>query len=280
MLSKLSSALYTFELELNSNKTSVHGVGQPHPYDGIHFVRSFAFSSVEKEREELDSFFDRSIWLADRHPDDNIIKFAVATAQGFLVRREGNFWHLVRWMLYCARRAPEALPTVVSFLVEARSGPHSIPVDTIKEHIFSELKIRSGAGHVFEVAWLLFLAREFQVSISADSLSDVLKLRSSVCALCTLDLNQQGFISGRLDTSHWQSFANEEGLKSSMWLAAYEITKKRWWPSYRRMKFAREHKFFGTLWANDVEFYDRAKIHPTRPLRFIGSGRPTGDYLF
>jgi hypothetical protein len=90
-------------------------------------------------------------------------------------------------------------------------------------------------------------------------MDNVMKLRSSTVGLITLDLWHKNLISGALDFSFWQSFATQAGLKSEMWLIAYEATRKGWWPKDQIVDFIATHEFFGDLWTSNVEFYDTSK---------------------
>ena len=66
-------------------------------------------------------------------------------------------------------------------------------------------------------------------------------------------------IDGVLDFSFWQSFTTDVGLKSEMWLVAYEATRKGWWPKAQNTDFITKHMFFADLWNANVEFYDPGK---------------------
>lgn len=47
-----------------------------------------------------------------------------------------------------------------------------------------------------------------------------------------------------------------DGLKSEMWLLAYEVTKKGWWRRSVSGSYIGSHPFFGELWKRDVQFYE------------------------
>src|SRR3546814_15985842 len=85
-------------------------------------------------------------------------------------------------------------------------------------------------------------------------MDNVVKLRSSTVGLITLDLWHRSQISGAPDFSFWQSFATAEGLKSEMWLIAYEATRKGWWPKAQSSEFMTKHDYFSDLWTAKVEF--------------------------
>lgn len=258
ILSGLSIALYEYQLELNAEKTGTFGLGSNHTPEWIHFVRTFVLTSKSRQqRDDLDSFFEHAIYLADQNKRDNALLFAVKRAASFTIN-DDNVDHLVRWLLYCARRTATCLSFVAEHLA-AISGTTQLPNDEINAYILQQIPIKAASGHTNELAWLLFWARETGLSIPASSMENVMKLRSSAVGLITLDLWHKSLIIGALDFSFWQNFASEAGLKSEMWLIAYEATRKGWWPKAQNTDFVTNHAYFADLWSADVEFYDPGK---------------------
>ncbi len=85
------------------------------------------------------------------------------------------------------------------------------------------------------------------MKLPASTLEKVSTLRSSVVALLTLDLRQMGLVDGKLKLSHWKASAKADGLKSEMWLVAYEATKKGWWRGKCSNTFITGHPFFADI---------------------------------
>jgi len=258
VLSGLSLALYEYQLELNAEKTGTFGLGCSHTPEWIHFVRNFVLTKkAGEQRDDLDSYFEHAIYLADQNKRDNALLFAVKRAASFTIN-DNNVEHLVRWLLYCARRSATCLSFVAEHLA-AISGTKPLPDKEIHSYILQQIPIKAASGHTNELAWLLFWAREIGLTVPASVMDNVMKLRSSTVGLITLDLWHKNLISGALDFSFWQGFASEAGLKSEMWLIAYEATRKGWWPKAQSTDFITEHDFFVDLWDAEVEFYDPSK---------------------
>lgn len=258
ILSDLSIALYDFELELNPEKTVTLGTGSSHAPEWLHYIRTFQMNSkVYKQRDDLDSFFEQTIYLADANPRESVLVFAVKRAAGFSID-PSNTAHLVRWMLYATRRSPSCISFVAEHLA-ARNATSALPNAEIENYILQQIPLKAEVVHTAELAWLLFWAREIGLKITGSKLASVTKLRSSVVALLTLDLQQRSLVDGPLDLSFWQDFATAEGLKSEMWMVAYEATKKGWWSPNLTSKFVSGHPFFGDLWNKGIEFYDVKK---------------------
>lgn len=255
VLRGLSTALYEYELEINAEKTLTFGIGSPHAPEWTHYVRNYQLSGREgRQRDDLDSYFEQAIHLADSNPRDNVMLFAVRRAASFSIQKS-NLQHLIRWLLYSARRAPSCL----SFVAEHLAANHQEMVVSSKEissFIEKLLPLKAEAAHTEEVAWLLFWAREIETKLPLQIFEKIKLLRSSVVGLITLDLRSRGLIDGVLKVPDWRLIANEDGLKSEMWLMAYEATKKGWWSANVDPKFIAEHAFFGDLWQKSISFYD------------------------
>jgi hypothetical protein len=285
VLAKISAAFYEYELELNAEKTSVHGIGFSHAPEWVHFIRSFAVSDREAlQNGDLDSFFEQAIHLSDANSRENVLLFAARRAATFKILPT-NWKHLVRWLLYIARRSSSCLSFVVQHLSVSHKNGQAVPLEEIRNYIHQQIPSRAEAAHTAEVAWLIFWASELGFSLESSALERVLNLRSSVCALLVLDMQHRGLISGSIDTAFWRAFANKDGLKSEMWLVAYEATKKEWWSPRKRSGYVSSHEFFGELWTRDVHFYEVSR--KSRPqvgrqffqmLRAISPNPSSGTY--
>jgi hypothetical protein len=284
VLSGLSLALYEYQLELNAEKTGSFGLGCSHTPEWIHFVRTFKITDrATQQRDDLDSFFEHAIYLSDQNKRENALLFAVKRAASFDLQPT-NVEHLVRWMLYCARRSATCLSFVAEHLA-AIHGTVALPNAEIHAYILQQIPLKAAAGHTHELAWLLFWAREISLTIPAAVMPNVMVLRSSVVALLTLDLWHRSMISGALDFSFWQGFTTDDGLKSEMWLVAYEATRKGWWPKAQNTDFITKHTFFADLWNANVEFYDlgrkaRKRVTPSLLGKSFDQGQGSGfdDY--
>lgn len=116
-------------------------------------------------------------------------------------------------------------------------------------------------GHHGELSWALFLAKGLELKIARKIIDNVLKVESSICALITLDLRRLGLIDAGIDTSFWESFMSEDGLRSHMWLLAYEADIKGWLVS--PAAHVDNHSHFKVLKNRGVYFYDLKKNVPT-----------------
>jgi hypothetical protein len=258
ILSKLSSALYEYELELNAGKTKIYGLGVRHAPEWIHYIGSFNLRiGPAKQAQDLDSYFEHALFLADENPEENVLLFACKRACSLGVS-PSNFGHLVRWLLYCCRRAPSCLRFVSEYL--SAKPPVEKPVQQeIVNFILSQIPRMAQAAHTEELSWLLFWAREIELIIPDHIINSCSRIRSSIVALIALDIRESGRVLGTLDDSFWRSFCNEDGLKSEMWMVSYEASRRQWWATPQNIDFIKRNIFFFDIEAKDISFYDRRK---------------------
>jgi hypothetical protein len=89
----------------------------------VHYIRTFELSDKSnRQREELDSFFEQAFYLADNNPRENVLLFSARRAASFDVAPD-NKYHLVRWLLYAARRSTTCLSFIVQLTCPWVFGP-------------------------------------------------------------------------------------------------------------------------------------------------------------
>ena len=122
-------------------------------------------------------------------------------------------------------------------------------------------------GFDYEVVWSLFLCKALKIGLNSRELAPVLGMTSPTCALVTIDLQNLGYAPKGLKMRHWRSFASADGLRSEMWLFAYEIAVKWWLPSVKK-DYVKDDANFGRLLEKSVFFYDEQKnVKTTRAER-------------
>jgi hypothetical protein len=259
VLAKISSSLSEYELDLNIEKTSIHGLGAKHAPEWMHFLKRFQISGrSDGQRDDIDSFFEQTFYLSDENYRENVIRYAVRRATGFNVDHN-NWYHFIRCLLYAARRGPSSLSIIVEYTISAYTSGRPLPLNEIRAFIEHNVVLSAEAAKTFEVAWLLFWARELQIALPAQLFEPVTQLRSSVLALLTSDLRSRGLLIGDIAEEQWSGHATNKGLRSEMWLAAYEITRKEWWKQSQSGSFIKSDAYFSVLDALDISFYDTSK---------------------
>ena len=256
VLGHLSSALFGYGLELGPEKTSLHGIGERHTESWVHQIRTFGVSNSQSTQlSDISAFFELALSLSERHLKSNVLLFAIKRGCDYRIHHD-NTEHFVSWLLYCCRRSPACIPYVAEFLTTEIKSGKDIPTDTLRDFILGSIPRLADEGCINEISWLLFWLKELGLKLPNELVSRILELRSSVCALVVADLNSKGLVGGEPDFSPFSSVANCKGLKSSVWLALYELTRREWWPKKVDPSFIKNHKYFGDILAQEISFYD------------------------
>jgi hypothetical protein len=163
VLSAISSSLYDYELELNGEKTAIHGEGLSHSPEWRNFIKRFSVSSTfDGQRDDIDSFFEETFHLADKDPRDNVIRYAVRRSTSFHIHPR-NWNHFIRCLLYATRRGPSSLEITVEYTASVHKKGKTLPIDEIPRFIEENIGSKAEAAQTYEVCWLLFWARELGI---------------------------------------------------------------------------------------------------------------------
>lgn len=269
IISKISEVFYEYQLALNDEKTKISSTSDIDIPIWTHQIRSFRLSTYpNRQAEDIDTFFAMILKLADLHPGENIVLFALKKIAN-LQFNERNQYHVINWFIHFARKFPANVSYVVQYFVTLAKDTFVMPFDSIKAFLEKEIPIKAGLAHTDELAWLLYLARILSVKLDGKTFDRSLKLKSSVCAIQILHLRQLNLISGSIDDSFWRSFATKDGLNSEMWLIVYEATKRNWWKTKSPLNLTGV-EYFKDLNSRDIFFYNtnlivKRAFHIARP---------------
>lgn len=270
----LSAACRDFQLEIHPEKTRCVHVPAEAAQSWSTALRSIRIpSSGSGQRRAIEHFFGEAFYLANRHPADNVMGYAVSRSRTIKVQREN--WHTYETqLLKAARSNPTTLPTIVQILTSYNSNGYALGLARIAK-LIGDI-VRAGAPKAFhaEVAWALFLAKALAIRLSATALLPVSQLESSICALLALDLRSRNLIDGVLDTSLWQQSMNSAALTSNMWLLAYEADLKGWLTG--TTKYVEGDPHFRELRSRRVSFYDEKRN--VRHIRKAQPKKPSDEF--
>lgn len=251
----LSAACRDYELELNSDKTRLLNSQTSSDRIWPTELRSHQFSAFpDLQLKHIEHFAAKAFNFANLHPDDNVINFAVQRTRGVRICA-GNWRAYENFLLRAVRLNKTVLPSVVAILVSYNSA--NFPVDALRVGRLIEDVIRESAPRAFhaEVAWCLFLAKALRIKLSKDVGLAVAALESGVCALLALDLETRDLFETALDKTLWLQSMTTAGLRTNMWLLAYEASLKGWL-SGNPATFISLDPYFEVLRSRGISFYD------------------------
>jgi len=258
IVSQIAKVLGEFELEVNLDKTHVLGVGRPLTPEWRHTIRRFRLSSdVRRQRADLEAYFKEALYLSELSPKDNVLDYALKRSTSLQID-PSNWAYYENFLLRISRMNSTTVPVVCQILIDRNSKGLPVDIGKVKSYIIDIIRQHLPMGHVGEISWCLFLLKGLNIAVKSKELREIYALDSSVCALIVLDLFTRGLISGAPKLDQWKLWTNSEGLKSTMWLLAYESILKGWLPKSKPC-YIESDPFFKFLLQKKISFYNTKK---------------------
>jgi hypothetical protein len=256
LLAALRRSASAFELELNNDKSTIVFTSSRQNTGWQEAVRAHIPRAVGSQlpikTTALQHFFYELGRLCLAHPEINIEKFGLQNARSTLVGADQ--WSSVQANLISAYRRN---PSLVSLLVEVcllRQVAHKdLRLDDLREFIENRIVVLARANRNGEVVWILFLAIRLRLTLSAKSLTPLFSVDNALVALLVVCLNARGLVQGAIDRSLWDQSLTPAGLRSSMWLYAYEAVSQDFLPGVSD-SFINQDPYFSLLDAKRVRF--------------------------
>lgn len=255
IIAKLAVSLSHFGLEIHPDKTrSEKSQNSPANLWPSELRRSAKYQIDTPNRDNLLHFIELAFDLSNKNPTENVLNFAVKVSSNFVVR--ANEWPIYEgFLLRAARLNATTLPIVTRILSHHRQAGTALSRGAISK-LISDVIVRSSPfSFHFEVSWALFLAKTLGYQVSANAARLLGDLESSICALLALDCASNGLIPTGLNTTKWRQQLNADGLKSNLWLLAYEADLKGWLRP-TSAGFVQADAFFSVLRQKNISFYD------------------------
>jgi len=123
-LTVLTHALRDFELNINETKTKICSVEEDlESYWSEEIDNCFFSDAADRQSNDMEMFFDKTIRLAKQLGDDNIIKYAVRRSARHVIHEEN--WKLYEaYLAHVAVSYPSSLPTICEIL-----STHRVPFE-------------------------------------------------------------------------------------------------------------------------------------------------------
>ena len=166
------------------------------------------------------------------------------------------------YLLRAARSNATVIPSIVQILSNYYDEGHPIGKENVLKMVHDIILKNAPLSHHAEVSWALFMVKTLGLKISPRLSEAVGRLESSVCALLALELESRGQIIGVLDKGAWRRSMSADGLRSNMWLLAYEGDLKGWLRG-SSAKYVEADPYFSELKGRRISFYDTMKTVET-----------------
>ncbi|MBR0663074.1 RNA-directed DNA polymerase [Roseomonas hellenica] len=251
LIAALRQSVGHFELELNNEKSEILPTSVRHDTGWKQEVLSYVPREFGDDAA-FQHFFYRVGRVCKLHPDANVEKYALQNARAAFVR--ANSWGKLQSHLIAAYRRNSSL---VAFLVEItilreieRSDVDRGKLAEFLEHRLPVLARENRSG---EIIWFLFLAARLRISLSAKSLEPLSELENAMVALLIAQCVNFGIVDGLVNFTLWNRSLTDAGLRSGMWLYAYESVGLGINPGLSTT-FIEKDAFFAPILAKNIRF--------------------------
>lgn len=254
----LSNTFSEFELEMNVEKTEQIELHQPVEPEWLSDIRLHSIQN--KSEKDLISYFNKVFQFSEQYKQDFVIKYALRRIRTLKV--EKNVWDIYEAFLLKSMLAESSvIPIVTDILVKYQNLGYTLNIPKIGETINLALKIHGNLSHTYEIIWLLWIAKTFNISIGDGQASLITNIDDPIVAIVFLDINNKGLVPKKVDFSVWKKHMQSSELYSEFWILTYEAYVKGWLPSKSGKDYISKDPFFGFLKSNNVSFYEDSITH-------------------
>lgn len=257
LLAAVRQSASLFELELNNEKSAI--LPTSHRQDTgwqqaarAHLPRPQPGARVEAA--SLQHYMYQLGRVCADHPDLNVEKFGLQNARSALISVDD--WNAIQFSLINAYRRNSSL---VALLVEAcllREVAYAdVDKQVLTEFVENRLPVLARSNRTGEIIWLLFLATRLRLALASRSLARLFAMENGFVALLVVSHNIQGLVQGNIDRTLWDSFLTPSGLRSPMWLYAYEAVTQGFLGGIGDGYIVQD-PYFSLLHARRIQFFD------------------------
>ncbi|MBA3040367.1 MAG: RNA-directed DNA polymerase [Alphaproteobacteria bacterium] len=251
LIAALRQAAAQYELELNNDKSAVVPTSSRQDNGWKQEVRSYVPRGASDDAE-FQHFFYRVGRICDAHPDTNIEKYAFQNARAAFV--SASNWPKVQSHLIAAYRRNASL---VAFLVEItllrQAERKDVEKSKLTEFLEHRLPVLARENRTGEIIWFLFLAVRLRIPLSRASVEPLTEIDNSMVALLTTLCVKLRLVGGTINFTNWNDALSRDGLRSGMWLYAYESVGLGINPE-KSTEFIEADPYFALLHAKKIRF--------------------------
>jgi hypothetical protein len=267
-LSAISNVLEDYELRVNTKKTRIIELPAPLDNDWASEIRLLPVdkNDPKSQRFQLMRVFDRAAILSKQHNDATVLKYAVSRIRN--TQADSTNHLLVESLLLQILTAdPSVIADVLESLIDLEDKGHATDLGQLGAALNSIIEVHAPPRHDNEVAWALWGALRWRISLSPQAITALKKCRNAVVGILALDALRKG-LAPALDTTWYQLLMSEQELRDQHWLLSYEANVQGWLPSNSPKDHVLNDPGFAFLKLNGVRFYNpvtrASKIPPKR----------------
>lgn len=252
-------ALAEYELSPNLRKTHIYTLPYKHESEWLNALRGFVFvaNGVERQKHNLQAFFDLLIQLSEKHEEDSVIKWAMAKLANIDFIYKKNWKFVINNVCNLVVNEPSSIEYALNLI--HRFNKQSYPLYKLNlQKAFNEIiRNESSLRHSNYVAWAIWACIVFELKINSSNVKKLSRMEDVVVALLVLHAKKLKLLSGSGHRfNNWRPFMVSDELNGDKWLLSYEAKYKGWLPSYGIKDHIKSNTLFNYLRSNKVFFYD------------------------
>ncbi len=274
-LRQIQKVFAEYELRINENKTDIAEMPCPFIEEWTTELRRFEFSinrtahkraQISKQRRILQDFASAVLKYTAKYPDKWVPRYGIEYLQDITLFDEN--WDIYSGLLYkLALVEPSILPRLGKILVSNR---RRVNKSLLRDFLNTVVEENVSAVHHFEVAWSLWLFREFDIKVKDSIAEEVFNSSDVISKLIALHLKAIGLINPTVSTIQLETQLTPDSLMTESWLLTYEAMNKGWVGTPRRNP-NNLNEFFKILRRQRVSFYDETRRIQPRSLKLPAS---------
>lgn len=267
-LAAITQALQSYELRHNVLKTRIIPVQQLNEDSWTYGIGAFEFShGVQSQRKDIHRYFDYLFGLEKNNADENVVLYGLRKLESEIIKRP-NWAVFQAYLFRCILQYPNTIQDVAAIV--STYTEYNYPVAEYKNQwssvLNSLLQQYAPVSAHGEVAWVLWLCDLLGVRLNKDSVTAVEKIKSPICLLMALNLENRGLVQRRLNRQCFGDYRSEKSLYKDGWLLAYEGAMQGWLPE--TIDLVKNDRYFCPIYEEGVSFFSReGKIAPIFKLR-------------
>ncbi|MGV1904884.1 RNA-directed DNA polymerase [Agrobacterium cavarae] len=250
IIAEVRRAAAEFELDIGKEKTAIE------PTDHLAWVGWQDYLKAHLPEAADKSSFERYFYVVNdmtkRQPKLNIEKFAMSSCRKALV--DCADWRFLQDHIVSSyRRNSTLIDTLVEAMLLRHEAHRDLDLVVLTDFVTGRLPVLAANQRSGEIIWLLYLVCALRIKISAVALSTCIRMPNSLIAVLASYAERQGLVDGEIDLSYWQSFATSEGLRSNMFLYAYEAARNGWIDD---ISYCSRDGYYREFLTENVAFFD------------------------
>jgi len=251
IIAEIRRAAAEYELDIGKEKTRIEPTNHL-AYVGWQQYLKFHLPPESPDQDTFEKFFYVVHDMTKRHPELNVEKFAMTSCRKAFAQSE-NWRFLQEHIVSSYRKNSTLIDNLVETLLVRHFARKDLDIAALSDFIAARLPVLGAGQRTGEILWLLHLTCVLRIKIKAETLAGCLRMPNPMIAILVTHAERDGLIEGRIDTGYWRSYANPQGLRSSMFLFAYEAAVQEWEVDNG---YCVNDDFYGLLYDADISFFD------------------------